>query len=384
MALTIAPAFQGTPAATDPFNPQPKKKRLSAALGGDPSFDGLDAAYGGSPAPSIDDTSAAYDTFLQSGEAARRREENAATDQVMEGLQGRGIAKSGIAIKDVISQVLGPSMERSSALAAQFGLEQAKNKSALDEAARGRAADTSNQILGGRLSSILQGQNITGQKDIATLNNEAEGGRLSQTLGSQKELQTQGEAASMAELLKNLEYGTTQADLQRAREAQTASENRRAGRQNALVGALGGAAGSVASSFIMCFSPETPIEMADGEQKRIEELWLGDETKGGRVESIRFSETQDLRDYKGVRVTGSHSVFEDGEWKRVRDSVHSPIIEGWHEVVSIIVSGHRVHSNGIVFDDELETAPLIPTNGTDKHIDHLNMTERAKMEAING
>jgi len=377
MALTI-----DNTQAVDPLNPQPKKKRLSAALGGDPAFDGLDAAYGGTPAPSIDDTSAAYDTYLQSGEASRRREENAATDQVMEGLQGRGIAKSGIAIKDVISQVLGPSMERSSALAAQFGLEQAKNKSALDEAARGRAADTSNQILGGRLSSILQGQNITGQKDIATLNNEAEGGRLSQTLGSQKELQTQGEAASMAELLKQLEYNQMTTAEQRAFDANQASSNRRAGRQNALVGAAGGAAGSIVSAF--CFSPETPIEMADGEQKRIEELWLGDETKGGRVESIRFSETQDLRDYKGVRVTGSHSVFEDGEWKRVRDSVHSPIIEGWHEVVSIIVSGHRVHSNGIVFDDELETAPLIPTNGTDKHIDHLNMTERAKMEAING
>ena len=105
--------------------------------------------------PPIEDDSAAYDQFLQSGEAARTREEKRATDNIMEGLQSRGLARSGIALKDVIEQVLGPSTERAGSMAATFGLERARNRSSLLENERNRAADLNSQKLGGRISSIL-------------------------------------------------------------------------------------------------------------------------------------------------------------------------------------------------------------------------------------
>lgn len=105
--------------------------------------------------PPIEDDSAAYDNFLRSGEAARTREEKRATDNIMEGLQSRGLARSGIALKDVIDQVLGPSTERAGNLAATFGLEQARRRSDLLEGARDRAGGLNSQKLGGRISSIL-------------------------------------------------------------------------------------------------------------------------------------------------------------------------------------------------------------------------------------
>lgn len=70
-----------------------------------------------------------YDEALQSGEAARTREEKRATDNILGDLQARGLARSGIALRDVAEQVLGPSQERARSLAATFGLERARGRS---------------------------------------------------------------------------------------------------------------------------------------------------------------------------------------------------------------------------------------------------------------
>ena len=62
-----------------------------------------------------------------------------------------------------------------------------------------------------------------------------------------------------------------------------------------------------------CFDPSTPIQMADGSTKEIKNIQLGDDTKGGEVTGVfQFKASDEIHDYKGVTVAGSHYVKEDG------------------------------------------------------------------------
>lgn len=155
-----------------------KRRSLSEILS-DESFD-----------TSATDDGAAFDTALAAAEPQRRREEQEATDQVMENLNSRGLVRSGITLKDIVTQVLGPSTERSGQLAANFGLERARSANESREAARGR-----------RLSAILQ----------------SDQGDLSEMIAEEDRVAREREAMA----------------------------NRRTSRQNALLSAGGGVLGSV-------------------------------------------------------------------------------------------------------------------------------------------
>lgn len=108
---------------------------------------------------------------------------------------------------------------------------------------------------------------------------------------------------------------------------------------------------------IFCFDPQTPIEMSDGTTKELHEIRLGDETKGGVVESIRYSNTPagTVFNYKGVVVTGSHAVNEDGEWKRIKDTKVKTLLPDGQAVISLVTDKHLIYINGIQFSDEFET-----------------------------
>jgi len=120
------------------------------------------------------------------------------------------------------------------------------------------------------------------------------------------------------------------------------------------VGAVKSISKSIKKAF--CFDGLTPVEMADGTIKPICEVDLDDNTKGGVVESIRVSKTDDgtVYKYKGIMVTGMHAVKEDGYWIRVKDSPFSELVPGEDTVFSIVTSNHRIFSNGIEFADEQE------------------------------
>ena len=62
-----------------------------------------------------------------------------------------------------------------------------------------------------------------------------------------------------------------------------------------------------------CFDPDTFIQMADGSEKKIKYIKLGDNTKGGEVTGVfQFKTSVDeMHDYKGVTVAGSHFVKEN-------------------------------------------------------------------------
>ena len=139
-----------------------------------------------------------------------------------------------------------------------------------------------------------------------------------------------------------------------------------------LGGAAGGSIAKIAESKPVaavskalkkiCFEAGTLVQMVDGTKKWILNLGIGEETLGGTVVSVRQSicEAGTLYNYKGVFVTGSHAVFENGMWIRVEDSPYSKRMELGTIVYSIVTTKHRIYAYGdegnlIKFADEFET-----------------------------
>jgi hypothetical protein len=101
-----------------------------------------------------------------------------------------------------------------------------------------------------------------------------------------------------------------------------------------------------------CFDPSTPIQMADGSTKEIKNIQLGDNTKGGEVTGVfQFKASDEIHDYKGVTVAGSHYVKEDGRFIMVKDSPLSIKIDKIPVVYSLDTSGRRIFINDIEFAD---------------------------------
>lgn len=141
----------------------------------------------------------------------------------------------------------------------------------------------------------------------------------------------------------------------------------------------GGSVGKVAKK-IFCFDASTPILMLNGEVKPISEVKLGDETKGGRVCSVRVSETDPgtLFSYYGIKVTANHAVKETDGWKRVHKSIYALPLAGGGYVYSLATEGHRiyvpVHGTFLTFADELET-DYYEDLTIDQSLEYLNRTE---------
>jgi len=101
-----------------------------------------------------------------------------------------------------------------------------------------------------------------------------------------------------------------------------------------------------------CFDPNTFIQMADGSEKKIKDIQLGDDTKGGEVTGVfQFKASDEIHDYKGVTVAGSHYVKEDGKFIMVKDSPIAVKVDKIPVVYSLDTSGRRIFINNIEFAD---------------------------------
>ena len=70
-----------------------------------------------------------------------------------------------------------------------------------------------------------------------------------------------------------------------------------------------------------CFIAGTMITMADGSLKPVEQVDIGDIVSvGGKVFATGKFLIDNLYDYNGIQVSGTHMVKEDGAWVRVEDS----------------------------------------------------------------
>ena len=101
-----------------------------------------------------------------------------------------------------------------------------------------------------------------------------------------------------------------------------------------------------------CFDPSTPIQMADGSTKKIKNIQLGDNTKGGEVTGVfQFKASDEIHDYKGVTVAGSHYVKEDGKFIMVKDSPLAVKIDKIPVVYSLDTTARRIFIKDIEFAD---------------------------------
>jgi len=107
-----------------------------------------------------------------------------------------------------------------------------------------------------------------------------------------------------------------------------------------------------------CFLAGTMVTMADGTSKAIETIQLGERVAiGGSIFAKGEFLINDLHDYKGIKVAGSHPVLEDGVWKRVKDSVHgTPINNDTVVVYNFGTENRRLEIEGITFTDYFEAS----------------------------
>jgi hypothetical protein len=102
-----------------------------------------------------------------------------------------------------------------------------------------------------------------------------------------------------------------------------------------------------------CFIAGTPITMADGSTKPVEEVTLRDQVAvGGFVFGCGKFLVNDLYDYKGIKVSGSHMVKENTKWIRVLDSeLGKSLGPGDHTVYVFGCENRRILINDTLFTD---------------------------------
>jgi len=112
-----------------------------------------------------------------------------------------------------------------------------------------------------------------------------------------------------------------------------------------------------------CFVKGTLIKMADGTTKPVEQIDIGDIVAvGGFVFATGKFLIDNLFEYKGIKVSGSHMVQEDGKWTRVADSKHAVSLGDDDHIVYVFGSENR----RILIDDVLFT-------------DYFELTEQEKL-----
>ena len=113
---------------------------------------------------------------------------------------------------------------------------------------------------------------------------------------------------------------------------------------------------SSGSSSGGCFLKGTQVTMADGSTKAIEQVDLGDKVaEGGKVFATGKFLVDNLHDYRGIKVSGSHMVNEDGNWTRVEDSKHGKALgDEEHTVYVFGAENRRILINNILFTDYFE------------------------------
>ena len=124
----------------------------------------------------------------------------------------------------------------------------------------------------------------------------------------------------------------------------------------AVGGPVGGVIGGILGGVLGCFLPDTLVSMADGSKKKIIDIELKDNIAiGGFVFATGKFLITDLYDYKGIKVSGTHMVNEEGIWKEVKDTKHGKSLGNDEQVVYTLgADKRRILINNILFTDYFE------------------------------
>jgi len=122
----------------------------------------------------------------------------------------------------------------------------------------------------------------------------------------------------------------------------------RGGRGGGGGGSGGGGGGS------SCFVANTPIQMADGTTKAIQDIIVGDHTKGGEVWMLIVGAPQTIYNYLGVEVSAHHWVKEDNKWVEVYESKQAIKTDKVEKVYNLNTSDNTIWIKDIEFSDYMQ------------------------------
>jgi hypothetical protein len=204
-----------------------------------------------------------------------------------------------------------------------------------------KALEKSNLIFEQKLEEKRQKK----QAEIDAINERK---KMEADAAKQRELQIQ--AAAKAQEISRSQATQQQKAIER--DQQRDRDKGGAGSGGGGESASGAGSGGGYNQGNFCFDPNTLIQMANGSEKKIKDIQLGDDTKGGEVTGVfQFKATDEIHDYKGVTVAGSHYVKEDGKFIMVKDSLLSVKIDKIPVVYSLDTTGRRIFINDIEFAD---------------------------------
>lgn len=106
---------------------------------------------------------------------------------------------------------------------------------------------------------------------------------------------------------------------------------------------------------LLCFTPDTLIDISNTERKAIKDVQLGENIKNNKVVGKIYilPHYADTYNYKGVCVSGSHLVF-DKKWERVEDNCNSIQDNKNTDLYCLITDNNTIYSNNIKFRDYQE------------------------------
>ena len=117
-------------------------------------------------------------------------------------------------------------------------------------------------------------------------------------------------------------------------------------------GGGGGGGGSGGSS---CFAAGTKFFMEDGSLKNIEDIKIGDVLqRGGKVRTTIVGDGlyENWYLYGNTKVTGTHTVFENGTWKRVENSDKAIPTDKDEFIYTLVNEKHRlIAEDGVMYGD---------------------------------
>ena len=154
---------------------------------------------------------------------------------------------------------------------------------------------------------------------------------------------------SQIEAKKGFEQAQASAKKQAEKNKARREKNKNQGNKNKGGSSGGGSRPGAGAGTGGCFIKGTMIEMADGTEKEITSINVGEETKGGTVEAKLEFMPHNIYDYKGVKVSGSHWVMEDGQFTEIENSKHGVLTDMIEPVYNFITSKHRIFIKGVEF-----------------------------------
>ena len=255
----------------------------------------------------------------------------------------------------------------SGALDALFGvtdadrMRQTTNKSALTSLGyktvgevTGSGAHGSGRVAGNPMKNVFAGMNLVSAKGDIMQGARNRVGRITNSIGKNRTKADAARKAGKIERANKIEATIKrQETLKGTFQKQINVAQARKNKQTMNLGRPGRDDGSGAPG---CFIKGTLVTMLNGSTKAIEKVDLGDNVaKGGKVFAVGRFLINNLYDYKGIKVSGSHMVNEDDKWIRIEDSKHGKALGNDEHTVYVFGSeNRRILINDILFTDYFE------------------------------